>query len=229
MRVVSIGASEGHYSTELCGGTHVTRTGDIGLFKIIGETAVAAGVRRIEALTGAAAMAYFDALEGALNETAELLKASPSDVPARVEALIEERRKLERDLVDIRRKMATGGGEDMANNIEYVGDIKFVPKSFEGIPAKDLKNLADDLKKQIGSGVVALVSNANEKASLVVGVTEDLTARLNAVDLVRVGSVALGGKGGGGRPDMAQAGGPNGKDGQVALNAIKAALSVENN
>ena len=174
-------------------------------------------------------MAYFDTLEMALNETAELLKASPSDVPARVEALIEERRKLERDLVDIRRKMATGGGEDMANNIEYVGDIKFVPKSFEGIPAKDLKNLADDLKKQIGSGVVALVSNANEKASLVVGVTKDMTARLNAFDLVRVGSVALGGKGGGGRPDMAQAGGPNGKDGQVALNAIKAALSVENN
>ena len=229
VRVVSIGASEVPYSTELCGGTHVTRTGDIGLFKIIGETAVAAGVRRIEALTGAAAMAYFDALETALNETAELLKASPSDVPARVGVLIEARRKLERDLVDIRRKMATGGGEDMANNIEYVGDIKFVPKSFEGIPAKDLKNLADDLKKQIGSGVVALVSNANEKASLVVGVTKDLTARLNAVDLVRVGSVALGGKGGGGRPDMAQAGGPNGKDGQVALNAIKAALSVENN
>jgi alanyl-tRNA synthetase len=228
VRVVSMGGeAEGgkFYSTELCGGTHVKRTGDIGPFKIVSESAVAAGVRRIEALTGPGAMAHFDAVEEALNKAAALLKAKPDDVPARVESLIEERRKLERDLAEARRQLATGGGGGGAPEAQDVGGIKFQPKLLDGMPAKDLKNLADDMKKQLGSGVVAVVSNSDGKASLVVGVTDDLTGRISAVDLVRAGSAAVGGKGGGGRPDMAQAGGPDGGNGQAALDAIQDALA----
>ncbi len=227
VRVVSMGASDDQYSTELCGGTHVNNTGEIGLFKIIGESAVGAGVRRIEALTGAGLSAYFETIETTLNEASEMLKVPPSNVPSRIKLIIEERRKLECDLADIRRKVAIGSEEGAATKVEYIGDIKYMQKFLESIPAKDLKNVADDLKNQIGSGVVALISNADKKASIVVGVTEDLTRRFNAVDLVRIGSIALGGKGGGGRADMAQAGGPNSKDSQAALNAIKAALAVE--
>lgn len=172
------------------------------------------------------AMAYFDGVEKSLNQAAALLKAKPDDVPARVESLIEERRKLERDLAEARRQMATGGGGATAGAETLdVGGVKFAPKLLDGMPAKDLKNLADDLKTQLGSGVVAVVSNVDGKASLVVGVTEDLTERVSAVDLVRAGSAAVGGKGGGGRPDMAQAGGPNGADGQAAVVAIQAALA----
>ena len=227
VRVVSMGGeSDGGktYSTELCGGTHVKRTGDIGPFKIVSESAVAAGVRRIEALTGPGAMAHFDAVEDALNRSAALLKSKPEDVPVRVESLIEERRKLERDLAEARRQLATGGG-GAAPEAQDVGGIKFQPKLLDGMPAKDLKNLADDMKKQLGSGVVAVVSNSDGKASLVVGVTDDLTGRISAVDLVRAGSAAVGGKGGGGRPDMAQAGGPDGGNGQAALDAIQDALA----
>jgi alanyl-tRNA synthetase len=228
VRVVSMGGeSDGGktYSTELCGGTHVKRTGDIGPFKIVSESAVAAGVRRIEALTGPGAMAHFDAVEDALNRSAALLKSKPEDVPVRVESLIEERRKLERDLAEARRQLATGGGGAAAPEAQDVGGIKFQPKLLDGMPAKDLKNLADDMKKQLGSGVVAVVSNSDGKASLVVGVTDDLTGRISAVDLVRAGSAAVGGKGGGGRPDMAQAGGPDGGNGQAALDAIQDALA----
>ncbi len=227
VRVVSMGGeSDGGktYSTELCGGTHVKRTGDIGPFKIVSESAVAAGVRRIEALTGPGAMAHFDAVEDALNRSAALLKSKPEDVPVRVESLIEERRKLERDLAEARRQLATGGG-GAAPEAQDVGGIKFQPKLLDGMPAKDLKNLADDMKKQLGSGVVAVVSNSDGKASLVVGVTDDLTGRISAVDLVRAGSAVVGGKGGGGRPDMAQAGGPDGGNGQAALDAIQDALA----
>ena len=228
VRVVSMGSIERGgktYSTELCGGTHVKRTGDIGPFKIVSESAVAAGVRRIEALTGRGAMKHFDEVEASLNAAAALLKSRPEDVPVRVSTLIEERRKLERELAEARRKLATGGGGAAAET-QDVGGLKYAPKLVEDVPAKDLKNLADDLKKQLGSGVVAVVSSAEGKASIVVGVTEDLTARISAVDLVRVGSEALGGKGGGGRPDMAQAGGPNAAAGQAALDAIRAALGA---
>ena len=228
VRVVSMGSIERGgktYSTELCGGTHVKRTGDIGPFKIVSESAVAAGVRRIEALTGRGAMKHFDEVEASLNAAAALLKSRPEDVPVRVSTLIEERRKLERELAEARRKLATGGGGAAAET-QNVGGLKYARKLVEDVPAKDLKNLADDLKKQLGSGVVAVVSSAEGKASIVVGVTEDLTARISAVDLVRVGSEALGGKGGGGRPDMAQAGGPNAAAGQAALDAIRAALGA---
>jgi alanyl-tRNA synthetase len=226
VRVVSMGGREdGHlFSTELCGGTHVRRTGDIGLFKIVGESAVAAGVRRIEAVAGEAAQAYFQAQEAALKEAAEALKVTPAEVPARVQALLDERRKLERELAETRQKLATGGtGGD--RDSKDVNGVRFVPRLLEGVPAKDLKPMADIIKKNIGSGIVALVSVADGKASLVVGVTDDLTSRINAVDLVRAGSEALGGKGGGGRPDMAQAGGPDGAKGADALKAIEAALA----
>ncbi len=225
VRVVSMGrASDLAYSTELCGGTHVRRTGDIGLFKIVSESAVAAGVRRIEAVTGEGAQRYVGDQGLALMEVAGLLKTSPADVPARVAALLEERRKLEHDLSEARRALATGGGGGVAE-VKDAGGIRYSPRLLDDIPAKDLKSLADDLKKQVGSGVVALISRSDGKASVVVGVTDDLKDRINAVDLVRVGSAALGGKGGGGRPDMAQAGGPDADRAQSALDAIEQAVA----
>ena len=228
VRVVEMGLrGEGGrtFSTELCGGTHVTRTGDIGLFKIVGETALAAGVRRIEALTGAAAEAYVLGEEQALKSAAHLLNTAPAEIPARIAVLLDERKRLEKELSEARRAMATGGGNGAAA-VRDVGGIRFSPRLLDGVPARELKGLADDLKKQMGSGVVALVATAEGKASVVVGVTDDLTGRISAVDLVRVGSAAVGGKGGGGRPDMAQAGGPDAAQAQAALDAIEQALAV---
>ena len=221
VRVVSMGSGENQaFSTELCGGTHVARTGDIGLFKIVGESAVAAGVRRVEAVTGPAAEAYVADLSRSLAATADLLKSSPDQVLDRVNKLIEERRDLEKQLADARRALATGGGGN-STDIKEISGIKFAGKSLENVPAKDLKSLADDLKKQVGSGVVALISVNEGKASLVVGVTDDLTGSLDAVKLVKAGSEAVGGGGGGGRPDMAQAGGPDGSKAADALAAIE--------
>ncbi len=223
VRVVSMGETEeGSYSTELCGGTHVARTGDIGLFKVVGESAVAAGVRRIEAATGAAAQAFIVEQEAIIEKIASLLKTAPADVPARVTSLVDERRKLEHEITGLRRQIATGNGA--MPKIKQVNGLKYIPRLLDGVPAKDLKNLADDLKKRVGSGVVALVSVNDGRASLVVGVTEDLMEKSSAVDLVRIGSAAVGGKGGGGRPDMAQAGGPDGAGGQAALDAIESVL-----
>jgi alanyl-tRNA synthetase len=229
VRVVSMGADadQDFFSTELCGGTHVKRTGDIGVFKILSEAAVGSGVRRIEALTGAGARAYFAATEKALQEAAKELKSQPADVPARVKSLLDERRKLERELADARKKLAMGGGAASgagSSDVEDINGVKFSGRVLEDVPAKELKGLVDDIKKQIGSGVVAVISNTDGKASLVVGVTDDLTAKLDAVALVRAGAEAVGGKGGGGRPDMAQAGGPDGSRAAEALAAIKAAV-----
>ncbi len=227
VRVVAMGdEDDAGFSVELCGGTHARRTGDIGLIKILGESAVSAGVRRIEALTAVTAEVYIAAEEKTLREAADILRSTPGDVPARLAALVEERRKLERELADVRRRMATGDGNGAATEVKEVRGIKYVPRVLDGVPAKDLKTMVDDLKKQVGSGVVALIAVNDGKASLVVGVTADLTATNDAVRLVQAGSAALGGKGGGGRPDMAQAGGPDGKNAQDALAAIEAAIGT---
>ncbi|HLI11183.1 MAG TPA: alanine--tRNA ligase [Alphaproteobacteria bacterium] len=229
VRVVSMGLDEGEqaFSTELCGGTHVRRTGDIGFFKITGEAALAAGVRRIEALTGAAAVDHVEREETLLQKTAAALKVSPAELPARVASLMEERRKLERDLSELRKRLAAGGGGAAAGDgAKEIGGVKFAARRLDGVPARELKAMADALKKQVGSGVVAIAAEAEGKASLVVGVTPDLTDRLNAVEFVRVGAEKLGGKGGGGRPDMAQAGGPDASALQAALDAIEAALAA---
>ena len=231
VRVVSMGGREPgankDFSVELCGGIHVRRTGDIGLFKVVAEGAVAAGVRRIEALTGEGALQYLEGQERLVQETAAALKAPPAELPARVAALVEERRRLERELADLRRQMALGGGgQDGATAARDVGGIKLISRVADLSP-KDLKPLADELKKQVGSGVVVVVGTADGKASLVVGVTEDLTARISAVDLVRAGAEAMGGKGGGGRPDMAQAGGPDPSRADAAVSAIETALAAK--
>jgi len=223
VRVVSMGEGDQRFSVELCGGTHVHRTGDIGLFKILAESAVAAGVRRIEAVVGAAAERWVAEQTGLLARVADTLKAQPAEVPVRIATLLEDRRRLERDLVELRRQMATGGGAAGADKV--IAGITLAGRKLDGVPAKDLKGMADEIKKQIGSGVIALASAVDGKASLVVAVTEDLIGRISAVDLVRVGSEALGGKGGGGRADMAQAGGPDGAKLGVALEAIEAALA----
>ena len=228
VRVVSMGAGDGPdgwYSTELCGGTHVSRTGDIGLFVISGESAVAAGVRRVEAITGEAALDHVMRQASLLEGAAAALKSNAADVPGRVAALMDERRKLERELADARRKLATGGGVGAAPEATEVAGVKFIGRTVGDVPAKELKPMADSFKQQMGSGVAALVAVTGGKASLVVGVTDDLTARVSAVDLVRAGSAALGGKGGGGRPDMAQAGGPDGAKAEAAIEAIEAALA----
>ena len=229
VRVVSmgsVGGAEGNqaFSVELCGGTHARRTGDIGLFKILSEGAVAAGVRRIEAVTGPAAEHVVTQQENALAEAAALLKVTPEKVAERVENLMADYRKLEKELTDVRRQMATGGGGGDNSEVKEVGGVKFSGKTLDGVPAKDLKSLVDDIKGQIGSGVVALISTNDGKASLVVGVTDDLTGTIDAVELVRAGSAAVGGKGGGGRPDMAQAGGPDGSNANEAIAAIEQAL-----
>jgi alanyl-tRNA synthetase len=227
VRVLAMGReAEKPYSVELCGGTHVKRTGDIAVFKIVTEGAVAAGVRRIEALTGAGALAHMAQREALLDRTASALKATAEDVPVRVEALVEERKRLEREVSELRRKLAAGGGGSAkAPEAAKIAGIRFARRHVEDVPARELKALADELKRQVGSGVVAIAATADGKASLVVGVTDDLTARVSAVDLVRAGAEALGGKGGGGRPDMAQAGGPDASKAQAALDAVGQALA----
>jgi alanyl-tRNA synthetase len=229
VRVVSMGGTlDGEnrpFSVELCGGTHVHRTGDIGLFKIVGETAIASGVRRIEALTGAAAEAYLVEEEGILRQAAAALRTSPAELPARIGTLVDERRRLERELADARRALANAGPA-VRSAEKRIGDIAFDGRVVDDVPGRDLKALADDLKRRIGSGIVAVVSRADGKAAIVVGVTPDLVNRLDAVDLVRSGAAALGGKGGGGRPDMAQAGGPEAGRAQAALDAVERAVAV---
>ena len=229
VRVVSMGLGEDGktYSVELCGGTHVAATGDIGIVRLVSEGAVASGVRRIEALTGDAARRHLDEQEQRLKAIASTLKVSASDALARVEALVEERKKLERELTDARKKLAMGGSAGAGNgaSAETVAGVGFLGKAVTGVAPKDLKSLADEGKKSLGSGVVVLVGEVDGKASVVVGVTEDLTKKFNAVVLVRTASAALGGQGGGGRPDMAQAGGPDASKAADAIAAVRAALA----
>jgi alanyl-tRNA synthetase len=231
VRVVSMGSALGGnaapYSVELCGGTHVKRTGDIGLVTVLGDSAVAAGVRRIEAMTGRAARKHAAALAHTAKAAAAELRTPLDELVPRISGLMDERRKLERDLADTKKRLAMGGGGGGADGITTVGAIKLLAKTVRGIELKDLKSLADEGKKQLGSGVVAIVGVAEDgKAGLVVGVTADLAGQFNAVDLVRKGAEALGGKGGGGRPDMAQAGGPDGAKADAALAAITDALAA---
>jgi alanyl-tRNA synthetase len=228
VRVVSLGADydeDRPFSVELCGGTHVSRTGDIGIFKIVGEMAIASGVRRIEALTGAAAEAYVSEEEGTLREAAATLRTTPSQLPARIASLVEERRRLERELSEARRALANPSSAAKSTE-KQIGDITFDGRVVDGVPGRELKSLADDLKRRIGSGVVAVVSRAEGKAAIVVGVTPDLTSRFDAVELARVGAAALGGRGGGGRADMAQAGGPNATGAAAALAAVEQAVAA---
>ncbi len=235
VRVVSMGtATRGAkanrpYSIELCGGTHVTATGDIGIIRLVSEGAVASGVRRIEALTGEAARQHLDRQDRQLKRVAAALKVAPPDALSRLEAVIEERRKLEKELAEARKKLALGGGAGpgASEAPEMVAGAGFVGKVVHGVLPRDLKPLADEGKKALGSGVVVFVGAGDDgKASVVVGVTPDLTERFNAVELVRAASAALGGQGGGGRPDMAQAGGPDGARGQEAIEAVKAAMAA---
>ncbi|MGB7337069.1 MAG: alanine--tRNA ligase [Salaquimonas sp.] len=234
VRVVSMGtATKGDkagktYSLELCGGTHVKNTGEIGVIKLLGESAVASGVRRIEALTGQDALAYLEEQESRVNDIAELLKVSPQNTVSRVQALVEERKRLEKELSEAKKKLALGGGA-AGKPVEpkSIGDIKFLGQIVEGIEARDLKGLVDEAKNRLGSGIVAMISvSEDKKAAVVVGVTADLTDKYSAVDLVRAGSQAVGGKGGGGRADMAQAGGPDGANAADAIAAIEEILSA---
>ena len=215
------------YSIELCGGTHVAATGQIGLIRVLGESAVGAGVRRVEAVTGESAREYLAEQDERVKSLAASLKVQPGEVLSRVEALIDERRKLERELADAKRKLAMGGGQGgSADAVRDVAGVKFLGKAISGVDPKDLKGLADDGKASLGSGIVTLIGVSEDgKASAVVAVTEDLVGRFSAVDLVRVASAALGGKGGGGRPDMAQAGGPDGSKADEAIEAVAVALA----
>ncbi len=213
------------FSIELCGGTHVRRTGDIGLISVVAELPVAAGVRRIEAKTGEDARHYLNAQAQRLHELAQLLKAPEGETTERLAQILEDRRRLERDVSDARKKLAMGGGSDRAQAIEEIAGIKFFGRTVSGVEMKDLKSLADEAKESVGSGVVAIVGVAADgKAGVVVAVTKDLTDRFDAVQLVRIAAEKLGGKGGGGRCDMAQAGGPDGAAAQSALAAVGAAL-----
>ncbi|TCR63421.1 alanine--tRNA ligase [Bosea sp. BK604] len=228
VRVVSMGTTDGGkaFSVELCGGTHAGRTGDIGLVSVVGEGAVAAGVRRLEAMTGTNARRQLNADSKRLRDLAGLLKVPASEAEARLSALIEERRKLDRELSDARKKLAMGGGGAAEDPIQEIAGAKLLARAVTGVEMKDLKSLADEAKARVGSGVVAIVGVAEDgKAGVVVGVTEDLTSRFDAVALVRAASEQLGGKGGGGRRDMAQAGGPDGAKAQAALDAVAAAMA----
>ena len=230
VRVVAMGEGGGNtmgWSVELCGGTHVKRTGDIGLIAGLADSGVAAGVRRIEALSGTSARKLAHHWGDLAKAASAELKVPLEEMPSRLAQVLDERRRLERELAEAKKKLAMGGGARAqgADGVRVVGDVKLLARAVEGIDLKDLRSLADEGKKQVGSGVVAIVGVSEEgKAGVVVGVTADLTGRFSAVDLVRKGAEALGGKGGGGRPDMAQAGGPDGSKAEDALKAIEGAL-----
>ncbi|MEO0343315.1 MAG: alanine--tRNA ligase, partial [Pseudomonadota bacterium] len=231
VRVVSMGRQPGSgkgldqntYSLELCGGTHVGRTGDIGAFVALSDSASSSGVRRIEALTGQAALDYLQGQDLHLSQTASVLKAQPQDVANRVQMLLEERKALQAEVADLRKKVAMGGSSD-TDGPDAINGIKFIGRVLKDVPARDLRGVIDEQKTVLGSGVVVLISDTGGKAAVAVGVTNDLTDKLSAVDLVKAAAEALGGKGGGGRPDMAQAGGPSAENADAALHAVKTIL-----
>jgi alanyl-tRNA synthetase len=223
VRVVSMGlpAGEHAFSVELCGGTHIARTGNIGLFRIVSESAVAAGIRRIEAVTGASALALIDESDRRLSEIAQALKTPPAEAPARIAALLEDRKRLERQVAELQTKLALSAADAA---VEDIGGIRLAARNLGDVPARELKPIAEALRKQLGSGIVALVSTAEGKASIIVAVSNDVSTRFDAVNLVRAASAAVGGKGGGGKPDLAQAGGPDGALADEALAAVRDAI-----
>ena len=234
VRVVSMGLLDGSakgadgrtYSLELCGGTHVARTGDIGLCVILGDSASSSGVRRIEALTGDGALAYFADQSRRLAEVAAVLKAQPDVLVDRVRALVEERRALHNEVAQLRREVAMGGGAAAGPEARDIAGVKFLSQVLTGVSGKDLPGLIDEMKARIGSGAVLLIADTGGKAAVAAGVTADLTGRLSAVDLVKAAAEQLGGKGGGGRPDMAQAGGADASNAEAAIRAAEAIIGA---
>ena len=228
VRVLSMGnAADTHYSVELCGGTHVRALGDIGVFRVVSESAVSSGIRRIEALTGEGARQWLIAREDALKATASLLRTTPDEVETRVAALLDERRKLERELADAKKALALGGsGPAAAIADEEINGVKFSGQVLDGLDPRDLRGVLDQAKARLGSGVAVIVAVNEGKASIAAAVTDDLTGTISAVDLVRAGVAALGGKGGGGRPDMAQGGGPDGASAAAAIAAARAVIAA---
>jgi alanyl-tRNA synthetase len=232
VRVLSMGQTIGHendtvFSVELCGGTHVHQTGDIGMCKIISETGISSGVRRLEAITGSAVLEYLQSLEQTVGTIAETLKSAPSDLLQKIDVLVGDKKSLERQVADLKKQVAlSGGAKSNASDspVKQIAGVKFIHQDLSDMDAKELKSIADTLKAQIGSGIVVITATQEGKVSLVVGVTDDLTSRLSAVDMVRVAAPILGGKGGGGRPDMAQAGGTDPTQISKAIQAIEASL-----
>jgi alanyl-tRNA synthetase len=218
-----------NYSVELCGGTHVRATGDIGVFRIVSESAVSSGVRRIEAMTGEGARQWLVSREEALKAAASVIRATPEEVPARLAALLDERKRLEKELAEAKKALALGGGGSSggaAATDEAIAGVAFSGQVLDGLDPKELRPLLDAAKQRMGSGVATIIAVNDGKASIAAAVTDDLTSRFSAVDLVRAGVEALGGKGGGGRPDMAQGGGPDGAKAADALAAVKAVLEA---
>ena len=224
VRVVSMGDDKEVFSKELCGGTHVKETGDIGYFNIVSESAVSAGVRRLECLTGHGAEKFVQEMEDKLHAVGSLLKTSPNDLEKRVKQLLEEKKKLENDMFELKKRFASNKAADNREDFELINGIKFVGRAIPNVHPKELKAFIDEITPELGSGIVVLASNKDDKASIVVGVTKDLTAKYSAIDLVKKASQAVGGQGGGGRPDMAQAGGPNGAKIAEAIEAVKQAI-----
>ena len=230
VRVVTLGRAltdnNGPYSVELCGGTHVARTGDIALFKITGETGIAAGIRRVEGVTGEAARQYLLAQAGVAKTLAQSFKVQPLDVPARVEALSAERKLLEKQVADLKKQLALGGGGASANAApEEINGIKLIARILDGVDGKGLRGVAEEFRTQVGSGVVALIGVTDGKAAVTVAATSDVTDRVNAADLARAAVIAMGGQGAGGKADFAQGGAPDGSKAEDGLAAVRAALA----
>jgi len=235
VRVVSMGRADtgkGHdgktWSIELCGGTHVARAGDIGVCVILGDSASSAGVRRIEALTGEAAVAHIRVEQQRLAQVSETLKAQPADLADRLRALLDERRALSNEVAQLRRELAMSGGagQSAAQEIKDINGVRFIAQVMSGVSGKDLPALVDEHKQRLGSGAVLLIADADGKAAVAAGVTADLTDRLSAVDMVRAAVPELGGKGGGGRPDMAQGGGADAANAAAAIAAVEKLLGA---
>ncbi|WP_374276161.1 alanine--tRNA ligase [Brevundimonas sp.] len=228
VRVLTLGKAltgEGDYSVELCGGTHVARTGDIGLFKIVSETGIASGVRRVEALTGEAARLYLDGQARIARSLAQGFKVQPGDVPARVEALSGSVKALEKQVAELKKQLALGGGSGADAAPEEINGVKLIARVLEGVDGKGLRGVAEDFRKQVGSGVVALIGVTEGKAAVTVAATSDMAGKVNAADLARAAVLAMGGQGAGGKPDFAQGGAPDGSKAEAGLQAVRNALA----